>query len=144
MATYYSDQLTKLIRTQPPQALDAGEGPAKVYYSYGKYTTSGNVNGDVLCMVRLPAGAILLADKCVARFGALGTSVTLKVGYSGNDAAFKTATSAASAGKFTFPDANVGTPTKIAPFDLLLTIGGANPANGMNIEVEVFYTVLGA
>ena len=97
MATVNSTQYANTASV-PPTLNKPNELGGRVRVAYFSYVvgTAGLGNGDIVNLTLLPTGSRVIGGRLT--WDALGTSVTVKVGYSGSDAKYLSATSAASAG----------------------------------------------
>lgn len=82
MATFYSEQITKLIAV-PAEPIDVDELHGKIRIARFDYTqVAEGAIGTVIQLVKLPAGAVrVIGTNSVLYHSALGTGVTLDIGW---------------------------------------------------------------
>ena len=150
MATQlYMDNYTKQFQTEPPDLVSAVDCQASLRAIHDKVITTVDFDsGDVIYAARPPKGW-KWSGRSLVNHGALGTNVTLAVGtgITGAGAAadptkFLAAANCAAAGvKTCNAPAGIGYEFD-GETDIILTIGGADCAVGIDIIVELeFYAV---
>ncbi len=137
MATVNGVNYAKAADPSSDNILDGGSYGGRVRVAIDEYTLSSTASGTVIRIANLPDGARVLGVDIYN--AALGTGVTLAVGYGASGAEFLAATSAAAAGKIEsnlLGDYVVGTASGDGV--VIVTTGGAT-GSGL-ITTHVFYT----
>lgn len=137
MATFNATNYTKALTPSSDNILAGGSYGGRVRVAIDDYTFAGTASGSVIRVASLPDGARVLGVTVIT--AALGTGVTLAVGYGASGAEYLAAASAAAVAKLEsnlLGDYVVGT----AALDgiVIVTTGGAS-ATG-KITTQVYYT----
>ena len=137
MATVNGTNYAKIIDPSSDNILSGGLNGGRVRVAVDDYTFAGSASGTVVNIAKLPAGARVLKVEIIT--AALGTGVTLGIGYGLSGVEFLGQTAAATAGLLQsnlLGDYVVGT----AANDEIITVttGGAS-ATG-KITTHVYYT----
>ena len=142
MATYNGDNYDVAENFDPSADSKLGQGiwGGKVRAQVDTYTINAKAAGTVINVAKLPKGATFLRGLIVT--DGLGSGVTLKLGDSGDDDRYLTATSAASAGALEANAiAGIGY-TVSADTTLFLTTGGATTASSnKTIKTVILYSL---
>lgn len=141
MPTFKSNQVTK-IDSPDFDMLKPNEAHGRVRAAYFDFATPvGVAQNDIVEAVEVPIGARVIGGTIT--HGALGTNVTIAVGYAGAATRYKAATASASAGAFSIAGTiaeNYGDELSQRQ-RLILTLGGGTPSAGILIEGHVLYVV---
>lgn len=113
----------------PPYAAIGGK--CEVVYDY-RVTTAADDNAGTIALGEIKAGKVNVGGQF--KWGAMGSSVTMKVGHSGDDDAYVKSRSVASAGTCLFDGDGVGARVDTTR-PILVTIGGADPAADIRLDV---------
>lgn len=130
-STYYKP--ATVARTAADDKLEpAQNGVMRVFY--GKMTASAQTlaQDDFVNMFDLPAGCTPCFYKLA--YGAFGASVTLDIGWSGDENALESALDVSSAGALNWTAVDDSTPLTAAK-TLQAHFEGANPADDQSLEV---------
>lgn len=117
----------------PPGAVIFGK--TEHMYDY-RITTTGDDNAGTILLGDIKAGKRCIGG--IFKHGAMGASVTMKVGTAADDDAFVKSRSVASAGVVLFDGDGVGAVHAAGP--MIVTIGGADPAADIRLEVTGLFT----
>ena len=142
MATVYGDNYDVAVNYDPASDSRLGQGVwgGNVRVQYDTYTLNATASGTIINVAKLPKGAMFIKGLIVNE--ALGSSVTLTYGDSGDADRYLAAASAASAGTIDcVAKAGVGH-SMTADTVLYLTTGGATTASSDKVvQVITFYSV---
>ena len=137
MANNNTTKITN-ITADPSVNVDAAEAHGRMRVWYDSFEASSTASSDTITFARMPIGATIWQVRVMA--DALGGSVTIKVGDSGDDDRYITATAMNTANLVTQTNAIAGVGYNYtAQTDLIATVGGA-AATG-TIKFMVFYTL---
>jgi hypothetical protein len=137
MADFKALNYTRILAV-PAQAVDGGDYGGRTRHVYDEYVTTGaETTNDRIFVGTLDAGERVL-DGWVL-YGALGGSVTLKLGDAADDDRLLLATAASSAGvtRLTAATGLGYKPSGAARVPLFLTLGGGTAATGQAIRVHL-------
>lgn len=124
--------------SNPVQAVDVSDWGGRVRAQYDSYSFTANpVDGEILAMARLPAGARIVGGWM--RAPNMGTGGSFSVGWAGSSTALLAATDVSAAATFTrFNGGSVGAKRSDAT-DIIITLINGGTATSGTIELMVEY-----
>jgi hypothetical protein len=135
MATQYSVQYAKEL-TNPPTLKDPAESAGKLQVLRGKIVAATWTTSDLGYLFTAPSVCKLVGG--FMETDGLGTSVTIKLGYTGADDAIIAATAMATASRVQLPKlASIG--LDIGGKVIYATAAGANPTDTKILDVVLYY-----
>lgn len=140
MANFNSQKITD-ITAVPSVMVKAAEAHGRMRVWYDSYTTEvGVAQDDTVTFARMPKGATIYNVTVTA--DALGSSVTVAVGDSGNASRFISATAMNTDNKVISSNVTAGIGyAYTAQTDMIITLGGGTPTAAKNIRVYVTYSL---